>query len=244
MQSATPAQGESPEQVQQVEEVNSVTATESTQETEVEAPEGGEGEKKTPWFQKRINEVTRERYEAKRQADEAQQQAAYYRDIAERLQNGEAIEQKQVDVEALAQQKAAQMMADRHFNDSCNKVYEQGKAEFPNFDQAVSNLQLVGASRDFLALVADSEVGAKLINHLGADLDEAARLTSLPPLQMARELTKLEFKLNQPKVKPVSKAPPPISAVGGNASDSGVSDDLPVDEWMRRERERMRKRGQ
>lgn len=243
MQSATPAQGEVPEQVQQVEQVESVATTDNTQETENEAPDGDGSEKKTPWFQKRINDVTREKHEAKRLADEAQQQAAYYRDMAERLQNGETIERPNVDVETLVQQKAAQMMAERQFNDSCNKVYEQGKAEFPNFDQAVSNLQLVGASRDFLALIADSEAGAKLINHLGTDLDEAARLTSLPPLQMARELTKLEFKLSQPKTKPVSKAPAPITPVGGNASDSGLSDDLPIDEWVRRERERMKKRG-
>jgi hypothetical protein len=101
----------------------------------------------------------------------------------------------------------------------------------------VSNLQMVGVGREFLELATTSDAGAKLIHHLGTDLDEAARIAALPPVQMARELTKLEFKLAQPVAKPVSKAPAPITPIGaGGASDSGLRDDLPIDEWMRRNR--------
>jgi hypothetical protein len=70
-------------------------------------------------------------------------------------------------------------------------------------------------------------------------MDEAARIMSLPPIQMARELTKLEFKLGQPATKPVSKAPAPIKPLGsGKAAGEGLSDDLPIDEWMRRHNQR------
>lgn len=236
--SATPAQGEQSEQVQQVEQEGAVTTTEQTQENE----QAEQPEKKEHWAHKRIGEVTREKYEAKREAEEARQQAEHFRQQLERLQSGETYEEQPVDVKALARQEATKMLEEKRFNDACNKTYQQGKSEFENFDESVKNLQMVGVPRDFLALVSESEVGAKLIDHLGGNLEKADEIAKLPPLQMARALTKLEFELSQPKPKPVSKAPAPIKPVGGNASDSGLRDDLPIEEWMRRERERMSKR--
>jgi hypothetical protein len=232
VESATPAQVEQTEQVQQVEETP-VATTEQTQETEQQKEEA---EKKTPWFQKRISEVTREKYEAKRAADEARQEAQQLREQLARVQSGEQYEAPAADVNTLAEQRAQQLLAERSFNEACNKVYETGVKEFPDFQNAVSNLQMVGVGREFLELATTSDAGAKLLHHLGSDLDEAARIAALPPVQMARELTKLEFKLNQPPPpKPVSKAPAPITPIGtGGVTESGLSDDLPIDEWMRR----------
>lgn len=239
LESATPAQGESSEQVQQVEQQGAVTTTEQSQENEpAEQPE----QKKEHWAHKRISEVTREKYEARREADEAKQQAAQYRQQLERIQNGETIDEQEVDVRTLARQEAQRMVEDQRFNDACNKTYQQGKSEFENFDDSVKNLQMVGVSREFLTLVSESDVGAKLIDHLGGNLEKADEIAKLPPLQMARALTKLEFELSQPKAKPVSKAPAPIKPVGGNVSDTELRDDLPMEEWVRRERLRMSKR--
>lgn len=220
IESATPAEQEQPaEQVQQVESNSPEATTEQTQERQEQSQETQEEKaKKEPWFQKRIGELTREKYEARRAADEARQQADQYRQYLAQLQQGQQTEQSNqppVDLDSLASQRAAQMLAEQRFNESCNKVYATGKSEFPDFDQAVANLQMVGVNRDFLELATSSDASAKLIHHLGTDLDEAARILALPPVQMARELTKLEFKLNQPPPpKPVSKAPPPISPVG------------------------------
>lgn len=243
IESATPAQVEQTEQVQQVEQETPVTTTEQPQETTEEQQKETE-EKKTPWFQKRINEVTREKYEAARVAEQAQREAQMLREQLARLQSGEQVEQPQVDVQTLAQQEATRLFAEHRFNETCNKVYAEGKEAFPDFDDAVKNLQLVGVTREFLELATTSDASAKLLHHLGTDLEEAARIASLPPVQMARELTKLDIKLSQPApAKPVSKAPAPINAIGsGAASDNDLRDDLPIDEWMRRERERMAKR--
>jgi len=232
LESATPAPVEQTEQVQKVESNSSDATAEQPQETEQQTEQK---EKKTPWFEKRISEVTREKYEHKRAAEQAAAEAQHLRDQLARLQSGEQYEAPAADVNTLAEQRAQQLLAERSFNDACNKVYQTGKAEFPDFDQAVTNLQMVGVNRDFLELATTSDAGAKLIHHLGTDLDEAARIAALPPVQMARELTKLEFKLAQPVAKPVSKAPAPITPIGaGGAADSGLRDDLPIDEWMRR----------
>lgn len=244
MESATPAQVEQTEQVQEVESTSSEATTEQTQEQEKSQEAQEEKAKKEPWFQKRIGELTREKYEAKRAAEEARQQAEQYRQYLAQVQQGDTSEQAKPvqDVMTLAQQEAARMVAEQRFNESCNKVYETGAKEFQNFDEAVRNLQMVGVNREFLELATTSDAGAKLIHHLGTDLDEAARILALPPVQMARELTRLEYKLNQPPPpKPVSRAPAPISPIGsGGVTDSGVRDDLPMDEWLARRHKQLR----
>jgi hypothetical protein len=244
IQNATPAAPETAEQVQSVESNSTEATTEQTQEQQPEqtqeTPE--EKAKKEPWFQKRIGELTREKYEAKRAADEARQQAEQYRTYLAQIQQGQQPQQHQpeVDVRTLAQQEAARMVAEQRFNESCNKVYSVGKSELPDFDRSVANLQMVGVNREFLELATTSDAGHKLIHHLGNDLDEAARILALPPVQMARELTKLEYKLSQPPApKPVSNAPEPIKPIGaGGVAPNGLSDELPIDEWMRRHNKR------
>lgn len=233
IESATPADAQA-EQVQQVEQQQGEEAT--TEQPQAVEESAEDKAKREPWFQKRIGELTREKYEAKRQADTVAQEAAQLREQLARIQQGDYAEAEPEDVHTLARQEAQRMVAEQSFNDTCNKVYAAGKAEFPDFDNAVANLQMVGVNRDFLELATSSDAGAKLIHHLGTDLDEAARIAALPPVQMARELTRLEFKLAQPvAAKPVSKAPAPITPIGsGGVTDPGLRDDLPIDEWMRR----------
>lgn len=230
---ATPADAVD-EQAQETVEIESEATPETTEETPEQTEERA---KNQPWAQKRISELTKEKYEAKRAVAQAKEEA---RQLREYIESGNQGEQPSTDVDALVNQKAASLLAERSFNDSCNKVYATGKSEFPDFDQSVANLQMVGMNRDFLEIVASSDAGHKILHHLSNDLDEASRIAALPPLQMARELTKLEYKLGQTPNKPVSKAPAPIKPIGaGGSTSNGLSDDIPINEWMRRrEKER------
>lgn len=227
-ESGLPSQAPNAEQgAHQVEQHTSTDATTGQQQQEqqqAQQPEQQQEPKRTPWFQTRIDELTRARHEERRRAEEAQQRLAQYEQQFAQMQQGLDPEQQhqpnQFDVRTLAQQEASRMLAEQRFADQCNKVYSSGKAEFPDFDQSVANLQMVGVSRDFLELATSSDVGAKLLHHLGTDLDEAARIASLPPVQMAREMTRLEFKLSQPAApKPVSKAPAPITPLGSSTTN-------------------------
>lgn len=201
-----------------VEKQSTEATTEQTQDQVTETP-ADDGPKKEPWFQKRIGELTREKYEAKRQAETAMQEFAQYREHLARQQQGEPSQAPAGDVQTLVQREAARLVAEKSLNDLCDKVQAQGKSEFPDFDKAVANLQLVGAGRDLIELAVTSDAGAKLLHHLGNDLDEAARIVALNPVQMARELTRLEFKLAQVKAKPVSNAPAPITPIAGGKAD-------------------------
>lgn len=224
---ATPAEQDA-EQVQEpVEQVESEATTDTVEETPEQAEEKA---KKEPWFQKRIGELTREKYEAKRAAEQAKIEAQQLREYLESAQQGEA---PTGDVQALVKQEAAKLIAEKSFNESCNKVYATGKSEFPDFDQSVANLQMVGMNREFLEIVTASDAGHKVLHHLGNDLDEAARIAAMPPLQMARELTKLEFKLGQAQPKPVSKVPAPIKPLHTTGSTEGP-DPKDIENWIRK----------
>jgi len=238
MQDVTPTDAVNPAELGATEVETKEVSSEATTGQEVEQQtdeQKEEAQKKEPWFQKRIGELTRQKYEERRQAEELRAEVERLRQAVaqgDQYQQGDP----QADVQTLARKEAEKLVAEQRFNDSCNKVYAAGKSEFQDFDQAVANLQMVGVNRQFLEMATESDAGAKLLHHLGTDLDEAARIMALPPIQMARELTKLELKLSQPKAqKPVSNAPPPIKPIGtGKATSEGLSDDLPIDEWMRR----------
>lgn len=236
---ATPAAAQA-EQVQQVEQHADTGSTEATAEqTQEQTNESAEDKaKREPWFQKRIGELTREKYEARNKAEQAAQEAQLLRDRLAQLQQGDPDTQQPANTQEAIRKEAAKLVAEQSFNDSCNRVYSEGVKEFKDFPQAVQNLQMIGVSREFLELATTSDASAKLLHHLGSteNMDEAARIAALPPVQMARELTRLEFKLAQtPAPPPVSKAPAPVKPISasGNA-DTGLRDDLPADEWLRR----------
>lgn len=237
---ATPAAQETP--AEQVSTVEAVSTEATTEQTQVEAPEAAEEKaKKEPWFQKRIGELTRAKYEGLREAEQARAEAQELREQLARVQQGEQVQPNGIPATAI-QQEARRMLAEQQFNDSCNKVYAKGKAEFPDFDNAVANLQMVGVNREFLEFAAASDAGEKLLHHLGKDLDEAARISSLPPVLMARELTKLELKLGQTQAKPVSKAPAPINPIAGTSGGSKEPSEMTDAEFAKWRRSQIAKR--
>lgn len=131
------------------------------------------------------------------------------------------------------QQAVKAEVARQAFDQKCNEVYAKGKDEFgAEFDGAVGNLNSMGfMGRDMLDAALATGDAAKVIHHLGNDLDEAARISSLPPTAMGAEIAKLAAKVSAPKAQPVSSAPAPIKPLGGSAKpaddvyDSNLSDE-------------------
>lgn len=127
------------------------------------------------------------------------------------------------------------------FNTACDSIAADGKKEFADFDNAIGILNQVGLidapdkPQTFLKVATTLENPHKVMHYLGTNPDEAARLRTLDQVGLARELTKLEFKLNQPKNASVSNAPPPIKPISGIAkgevdllNDKNVS----MDDWV------------
>lgn len=249
-QSVEPAapetQGE--EVPQQVEQESSAQAT-SEQTPEDKQADKSKDDQQTPkWAQKRIDELTRKRYQEQAQREAYQREAEQLRQQLAQLRGDQGDsgltntrEQPRVD-EAQIYAEAEKAAA---FNLKCNHVYEQGSKESPEFGNQVRQLAYVAGDswNEALPILVEADAPHKVIGYLAQNPDEAASLLSLSPVQMARAITKLEVKLATPAAPPVSKAPPPIKPVGSKAPSSPMpSDDDDVETWMRKERERMNKR--
>jgi len=245
IESVNPAEGIQPEQVQEVETQGSeATAEQEAEHQTDETPD--EGKKKEPWFQRRISEITREKYEARNAAEQLRRENEQLRQALQQDPQHDDGQQPQ-DVRKLVQTEAQKLVEAQRFDESVSKVLQDGAKEFKDsaFKNAVTNLTMAGMDDNFIRLALDTDAPHKVIHYLGQaeHLDEATRIFSLPPTKQARELFKLEQELSKPAAKPVSKAPAPIKPIGtGGTSEGGISDDLPIDEWMRRYHEGRRKR--
>lgn len=130
----------------------------------------------------------------------------------------------------------------RSAGEEFRKRAKETAKDMPDFDEVVSG---IGADDPVARISADpianSDMPGKLLYHLAKNPEEAERIANLPMGQQAREIWKLEQKLAapaEPATKPVkaSKAPEPITPVGGKAAPSG--DEMPdpatkPNEWMK-----------
>lgn len=182
-------------------------------------------DKKPKWAERRINQLTAEKHEERRQKEAALALLAEQNKSA-----GEESQNKpltQADITALAKQEAAKMLQQQSFNQACDAAYYAGNKEYTDFNEKVGTLSALGAlTPQFLSVVTESENSHKVLYHLGANPEEAERILSLPLTKQARELAKIETNLSKPATpaKPISNAPDPITPVGGNSAGSGSKD--------------------
>lgn len=241
--------GETTDQLDTGLEQQSQAAVTGTEEATVQ--EGGEAHQeeqsqKTPeWVQRRFNEMTRARHEAERKAEEAIHRATTAEQLARSMQSPDSAgnqQQHQQPYQAPAQnddariQQAAQRLNEEQtFNARSNAVYSQGKAEYPDFDEALKTIGMLGAPQNFFKDIVGLEDSHKVLHALGSNPEEAERIFSLPPLQQGRELERLAQKTSKvaPK-KPVSNAPDPISnRVDGTGSKAIDLDKSSIDDFMK-----------
>lgn len=203
-----------------------VTTTETTAPAEVVASTTAEPVaeeiKKTPWFQTRIDHLTREKHEARREADDLRRQLTERASAPNETQNlGSQIDP--VSIQRMADERANQIVKEQNFNQACNRVYDSGKKELgADFDAAIQNFNMLGGLSSHPALVEAATLlpeGHKILHHLGTNLEEAARIISLPPMQMALAISDIQSKV---RTSNISSAPAPIKPLGSSGSTSTV----------------------
>lgn len=213
----------------------------------------GKKQESPEWAQRRINELTRKRYEEKARAD-------FYAQELERVrvtqQGSEQTQQpaRHEDVQALAERRAEQLLAERQQQAKLAELQTNGEKEFKDeFKSAMVTLHSLGAMDNDPAAIAfseavfESDAPHKVLHYLGNNPDEATRILSLSPRQQARAIGLIEAQLANAKANPppVSKAPPPVKPVGSRSSAPTSLDHLPTDDmetFMRKERERAKAR--
>lgn len=207
------------------------TAPDTGQEQQAEPDQQDDRQeepKRTPWFQRRIDELTREKHEARRQAETY---AAALRQIQQPTQQVPQQDAHQpppgyVPVTEVARV-AAEQLEQARFTEACNEIADHGAGQFRDFGQAVSNFQMLGGPPPALleAVTAlGKEDGARVFYELGMNPDEALRLSRLSPARMAVEVARMASKPAAPS-KPVSRVPPPIAPISAARAEPGGEPD-------------------
>lgn len=191
--------------------------------------------------------------EARRQARHAEQMARERVVSAEpkreQFQDDDAYSEAQL--AHLAEKKAREIVEQRSKDEQTERLREQyeertekAKERYADFATVVEN-PLLPVNEAMAEFIMDSEHGPDVAYYLGKNPAKAAEIARLSPIRAARELSRIEAEIaSKPKASP-SKAPEPITPVGtrGKAAASPLpSDDDDIETWMRKERERAKRR--
>jgi hypothetical protein len=194
---------------------------------------------------KRIDKVTRQKYEAVAEANRYKAELEQLR--AQLAPKQEAPDISQFDtldeyVDAVAEYKfnqkaqatqrhqAQQTQAQAQAQDWVAKV-DKVRSVAPDFDEAFNNVANIEFAPMALEAVAQHPKGAEIAYMLGKNVSEAYRIAALSPTQQLMAIGEIAAKTNVPKPKAVSTAPSPVKPVQGGSSNSAPPSDM--DEWIK-----------
>lgn len=227
------------------------------QEQQAQGNEGQQNERdekgRFKGVQPRIDELTRARREAEREA-------AYWKQVAQGTQSpAQAAPQRPVPenfekyddyIDALTDWKADQAVAKRMEQDSTRKVAETRAQTFAErqvqFRQQTADYdEVVGGSDTPIAnhvgeAIMESDLGPQLAYHFAKNPDVLQRLNGMSPTAAAREIGKLEATLGAKPAAPaaptkkVSNTPAPAGTTGaqGRATTPALAN-LSMEEYMK-----------
>ena len=155
--------------------------------------------------------------------------------------------------EALAAQKAEQLLQQRELErqqtailESYHDKEEQARDKYEDFEQVAYNPSLK-ITTVMAQTIQASDVGPDVAYYLGLNPKEADRISRLSPILQAKEIGKIEAKVaSSPPVKKPSNAPAPIQPVAARASSGPAYDTtdprslktMSTSEWIAAERQR------
>jgi hypothetical protein len=162
----------------------------------------------------------------------------------------EQFETTEAYADALAQQKAEQLLAQREAErqraellDQYHAREEDARDKYPDFEQVAYNPRLP-ITQAMAEAIQASDSGPDIAYYLGSNPKEADRISRLSPLLQAKEIGRLE---NNLPVKKTTAAPAPIQPVA-TARSTGTSTydttdprsikSMSTSEWIEAERQR------
>jgi len=227
-------------------------------ETVVETPEVAEAPK--TFTQEELDAAIGKRLareQRKWERDQAQRQAETQIVKAPATQSADQFESPESYAEALAYQKAEELLARREAAKHQSQVLESyqereeaARDKYDDFEQVAYNPKL--KITDVMAeTIQSSEIGPELAYYLGSNPKDADRIARLAPFIQAKEIGKIEAKLAaEPPVKRTTSAPAPISPVTARTSGSPSHDTtdprsiktMTTSQWIEAERVRQMKK--
>jgi hypothetical protein len=232
--------------VPQEEKPETPPETEAEPEKSAEASAESEKPKRKPWYQDRIDQLTRQKNEERAARERAEAEIAALKPKEEGEQAA-PFDPKQF--EQVIEQRAQALITQREAQRRTQGFIEAGNKEFgaSDFMEKCNEVAALGAgdSPEFMQIITDPELvpdGHKLIAALAENPEETQHILSLPPMRMAAALARFAATAKVPE-KPISKAPPPIKPIGGSAKASAPNDNEPIQEWMAKRRAELAAKG-
>lgn len=207
-------------------------------ESDAEQSKPTEERKQNPKLEKRFSELTKQREQAKAEAQAERQQRetlearlrSYEQQAVQKIQNFDSEPQPGQFQDAFEYAKALaqfstekalnerdQQEANRRANEERQKVIqswstklEKVKADMPDYDDIVSTANVV-VSDDIRDSILESDVGPRILYHLAEDLEYAQKLAQMPTRKALIEIGKLEklYEKNEAKQETVVKSRAP-----------------------------------
>ena len=229
-------------------------------EPEVSAPEVAEEQQSKTFTQEELDAAIGKRLareQRKWEREQAQRVAETQTLRAAPVQSVDQFESTEAYADALAYQKAEQLIAQREAAkqqsqvlESYHEKEEEARSKYEDFEQVAYNPKLP-ITNVMAEAIQSSDIGPELAYHLGTNPKEADRISKLSPLAQAKEIGRIEAKLAaDPPVKRTSSAPAPISPVSARSTGSSAYDTtdprsiktMTDSQWIEAERARQRKK--
>jgi hypothetical protein len=229
-------------------------------EPEVSAPEVAEEQQSKTFTQEELDAAIGKRLareQRKWEREQAQRVAETQTLRAAPVQSVDQFESTEAYADALAYQKAEQLIAQREAAkqqsqvlESYHEKEEEARSKYEDFEQVAYNPKLP-ITNVMAEAIQSSDIGPELAYHLGTNPKEADRISKLSPLAQAKEIGRIEAKLAaDPPVKRTSSAPAPISPVSARSTGSPAYDTtdprsiktMTDSQWIEAERARQRKK--
>jgi hypothetical protein len=169
----------------------------------------------------------------------------------------EQFESPEAYADALAYQKAEQLLAQREearqqsaILESYHEKEEEARTKYDDFQQVAYNPNLP-ITNVMAHTIQASDAGPEIAYYLGANIKEATRIAQLAPILQAKEIGRIEAKLaTDPPAKRTTSAPAPISPVTARSTGSPAYDTtdprstktMTDSQWIEAERARQRKK--
>lgn len=237
--------------------VEEVTTAPETVAKEVEVSEEKPAEQSKTFTQEELDAAIGKRLAREQRKWERERAAKETTPVVPReLPPPDQFESVEAYAEALALQKAEQLVQQREQQKQQHEILEQyhekeeeARAKYDDFEQVAYNPN-VPITQVMAETIQASDVGPDLAYYLGSNVKEAERIARLSPILQAKEIGKLEVKLSsEPVTKKTTSAPAPISPVtakGGNSTAYDTTDPRSVktmstSEWIAAERLRQEK---
>ena len=228
-------------------------------EAEVQSPETPDAAPKS-FSQEELDAAIGKRLareQRKWERDQAQRQSEQQTLRAPATQSVDQFESPEAYAEAMAYQKAEELIAKREAAkqqsavlESYQEREEQARDKYDDYEQVAYNPKLP-ITNVMAETIQSSDIGPELAYYLGSNPKEADRISRMTRLGQAKEIGKIEAKLAAaPPIKKTTSAPAPISPVTARSTGLSAYDTtdprstktMTDSQWIEAERKRQMKK--